>query len=365
MHSSHRWEYIEIGFISAYGVGETRALWHMACGVASGQNIVPNEQNTYFLSHRKRNNRFHLNSLSCARALAFHHKNGEKWEIDCIRTVSVAGTIDWIAFALQIVEYFYANLLFVVLGHILRHGIGSCDSGFWQKYWTNCTCVDTILRMFADYRLLWPFAVDTQAISFGVRPTAGNRKRKCVFELKSFIRIYRQNFSFCRNEKGKESTNVLECGTTNCKRNKYGVLDSGNFPGDVVIAIILGHVSLVRGEIFAEFVVHLVSHLVNPTEFDGKYFWLKKFKFVTRSPFELNTTARYATIVIFETIVLTFSMSMWGSLITVIHGFTLYTKICLSDMQTMFDDVDVKRNNEKAMIERCKVVAVMHARLNG
>lgn len=363
MHSSHRWEFI--GFISAYGVGgHVLCTWRVA--LASGQNIVPNEQNTYFLLHRKRNPRFHLNSLSCARALAFHHKNGEKWEIDCIRTVSVAGTIDWVAFAHQIVEYYYANLVFDVLGHIRRYGIGTFDNDFRREYWTNRTFVDTLLRMFADYRLLWPFAVDTQAISFSVWPTAGNRKRKCVtFELKSFIRIYRQNFSFRRNKKGKESTNLFECGATNRKSNKYGALDAGDFPGNVVIAIILGHVSLVRGEIYAGIVVLLVSHLVNPTELLGKYFWFEEFQLIDRSPFELNTTARYATIVIYESIVLTFSMTMFGSLITIIHGFTLYTETCLADMKTIFDDVDVNRNDEKVMIERCKEVAVMHARLNG
>lgn len=87
-----------------------------------------------------------------------------------------------------------------------------------------------------------------------------------------------------------------------------------------------------------------------------------------RTPYEVNTTARCATMVLFQMIVLTFDLCIFSAMITLLVGLLIYTEACLLDIESLFDQVDrlsKHKNTGQSMVERCKQAVDLHGRLNG
>lgn len=83
-------------------------------------------------------------------------------------------------------------------------------------------------------------------------------------------------------------------------------------------------------------------------------------------PFEVNTTPRCVVIFFYEVIVTTFTLNLYGVVITLLFGLMVYSDACLQDIKLQFDHVDRLvncKNSESEMLVHCKQAADLHGRL--
>lgn len=72
-------------------------------------------------------------------------------------------------------------------------------------------------------------------------------------------------------------------------------------------------------------------------------------------------------VVLYETAIITCTMSAFFTMITLLYGLQVYADACLLDIKTLFSQVDRHSKHHhcgQAMLARCKEAADLHERLN-
>lgn len=83
-------------------------------------------------------------------------------------------------------------------------------------------------------------------------------------------------------------------------------------------------------------------------------------------PFEVNTTPQCIVIFLFEVLVTTFILNIFGLVITLLFGLMIYMETCLLDIKLLFDQIDYLsgcRNSEEEILVRCKEAVELYGRL--
>lgn len=78
-------------------------------------------------------------------------------------------------------------------------------------------------------------------------------------------------------------------------------------------------------------------------------------------------TAGCAMMVVFQMALAMGMMQTWSSLVIFLFGLLNYTEACLLDIQSSLDQVDSlsgRKNCETPMLEECREIVDLHARLN-
>lgn len=85
-----------------------------------------------------------------------------------------------------------------------------------------------------------------------------------------------------------------------------------------------------------------------------------------RTPFELNTTVRCATVALFELYYSSYVYVFYYSIICLLIEVTTYTKTFMHDIKGIFDQLDKLskcKNSELAMLKYCKDAVDFHERV--
>lgn len=140
-------------------------------------------------------------------------------------------------------------------------------------------------------------------------------------------------------------------------------------PNPVLLSIHRGYHTLVLGKVYNRFLVFLLFRLVSPRQTlpKKKEQILNSYLFrIHRTPYELNTGLRKASIVLFEALVGLCILSIIASVTCVLVATMIYVEAYLLDIKSIFLEVDrlsKHKNMELEMFKCCKEAIDLHDRV--